>query len=344
MITQHKSKKYIFVLAQNSLYDDLLADVSKKCSDEIIVIKGATIAPSNMLLKVIKRVHFSGKVNKIFRAPFKRIWYTLDKIQFDINTQYVIVFWGIGNNPMDTQYLLKMQDRYDIKYGLILFDPLSSRFSSVAREYVNKIKWDFIFTYDDADAYKYHFMHSFVPYTTYPICSYMVKDLADLIFVGINKDRIDEIHTIYKQSQNNGVKSFFRVTEVPKRIQIQNSTILYNERIRYRQCAEEVQCCNCILEILSEGHSGATLRYYEAVCYNKKLLTNNKNVVNLPFYNPDYIHIFEKPEDIDWDWVKERIPVDYHYDGRFSPTHMIDKIIALEEEKEREQDAKKETS
>ena len=42
------------------------------------------------------------------------------------------------------------------------------------------------------------------------------------------------------------------------------------------------------------------------------------------------MHIFEKAEDIDWDWVKERIPVDYHYDGRFSPVHIIDEIEYLE--------------
>ena len=119
--------------------------------------------------------------------------------------------------------------------------------------------------------------------------------------------------------------------------------IIYNKRIPYSEVVEKNKASNCILEIISSGQSGASLRYYEAVCYNKKLLTNNKNVVNLPFYNPDYIHVFEKPEDIDWDWVKERIQVDYHYDGRFSPTHLIDKIIELEEEKEKQQNAEKET-
>ena len=53
--------------------------------------------------------------------------------------------------------------------------------------------------------------------------------------------------------------------------------------------------------------------------------------------------VFEKPEDIDWAWVKERIPVDYHYDGRFSPVHLIDKIIELEEEKERKELGKEQT-
>ena len=80
--------------------------------------------------------------------------------------------------------------------------------------------------------------------------------------------------------------------------------ICYNEFIKYDVVLEETMKSNCILEMQLDVQSAATQRYYEAVCYNKKLLTNNKNVVNLPFYNPDYIHVFEKPEDIDWEWVK----------------------------------------
>ncbi len=54
--------------------------------------------------------------------------------------------------------------------------------------------------------------------------------------------------------------------------------------------------------------------------------------------------VFEKPEDIDWEWVKERITVDYHYDGRFSPRHLIDKIIELEEEREKKKNGEKENN
>lgn len=75
----------------------------------------------------------------------------------------------------------------------------------------------------------------------------------------------------------------------------------------------------------------------------QELLTTNKNIVDMLFYDLRYMKVFEKPEDIDWAWVKERIPVDYHYDGRFSPKHLIDKIIELEEEKERKGLGKEQT-
>lgn len=86
----------------------------------------------------------------------------------------------------------------------------------------------------------------------------------------------------------------------------------------------EVLKCNCILDALSPGQTGVSTRYYEAVCYNKKLLTNNKDVLNFPFYNPQYMKIYQNPEDIDWNWVKERVPIDYHYDKRFSPLRLLE--------------------
>jgi hypothetical protein len=38
------------------------------------------------------------------------------------------------------------------------------------------------------------------------------------------------------------------------------------------------------------------------------------------------MRVFKSALDIDVDWVSKRDVVDYHYDGRFSPTHLIDLI------------------
>ena len=71
------------------------------------------------------------------------------------------------------------------------------------------------------------------------------------------------------------------------------------------------------------------MRYKEAVMYNKKLLTNNSNVNLLPCYNPKYIKYFEKPEDIDIDWLLRREPVIYDYQMEFSTDCFCEKIKNL---------------
>ena len=86
---------------------------------------------------------------------------------------------------------------------------------------------------------------------------------------------------------------------------------------------------NCILEVLKGDAHSCTLRFWEAVMYNKKLYTNWKGVVNSPYYNPKYIKVFEKPDDIDLDFIRERLDVDYNYQGELSPIHLLNRIRQL---------------
>lgn len=74
-----------------------------------------------------------------------------------------------------------------------------------------------------------------------------------------------------------------------------------------------------------KGQKVQTVRYYEAVYYNKKLLTNNPSVRDLSFYDPRYMRYFETVDDIDFSGVKEKVPINYHYAGEFSLLHILDK-------------------
>ena len=83
---------------------------------------------------------------------------------------------------------------------------------------------------------------------------------------------------------------------------------------------------NCVLEILAVLNPSATLRYKEAVIYNKKLLTTNPEITQLPYYDSRWMRYFEKAEDIDLDWLRTEEHVDYHYQGDFSTRHFLDTI------------------
>ena len=111
------------------------------------------------------------------------------------------------------------------------------------------------------------------------------------------KDRLDLLHSIYKKLVYINKKFF--ITDVPLYKQIPKCGIEYNNYIGYEKVLDYIMQSNCILEVVQGVQTGLTYRVYEALCYNKKLLTNNQEVLNLPFYNKNYIHFFEKPEDID---------------------------------------------
>lgn len=44
-------------------------------------------------------------------------------------------------------------------------------------------------------------------------------------------------------------------------------------KIRYLQVVSRVKSSNCILEVLQTNQKAQSLRYFEAIVYNKKLLT-----------------------------------------------------------------------
>lgn len=109
-------------------------------------------------------------------------------------------------------------------------------------------------------------------------------------------------------------------------IQIENNNQYKDERISthtvdeimpYEVVLKRTLEANCVLEIVRPGQVGFTLRTFEAVVYNKKLLTNNEHIKEFQFYNPSYMKVFKSVEDIDWKWVKERNAVNYHYKGDF---------------------------
>lgn len=341
-------RKFVLVFRKNTprnpyMFKDLYTD------DRVIILDSIMKdnAIENSFLRFLRQVHLSKKVDRFVRLPFKRIWgYTLDDMQWESGVDYYILF--IKMWPMEPSYLKKLQKKHKIKYILFLEDPLNIEnpredwtFCEYQRYCMKKMHFDYIFTIDRQDADRYPFIFSDMHYSIISETDFTEPEY-DCYFCGYNRGRSDQIMSVYQDMKKNVAKGKIRISGVPENEQNPSEDILYNQIIPYSQVVEEAKRSNCILEILTPSQTGSSLRYYEAVCYNKKLLTNNRNVVNLPFYNPDYMHVFEKPEDIDWNWVKERVSVDYHYDGRFSPTHLVDKIIELEEEKERQANAEKE--
>lgn len=335
-----KDSEFIFVLPGNrwnKVYMNSFGELKKQKNVEFVDL----YHDNGKIVSILRRVCYSRRLNRIkLFSPFIGIikkWVEIKKFSFELltidrNTNYYIIFFNLAVPPVGAEKRLMKNKKTNMKYVLYSMDSWDSKSLDRAKAYHNAIHFDYFITFDYEDSIKYN-----IEYVTWPYCmlpdrkdKYTVSN--DLIYVGLAKDRLRDLTDIFLVSESNNCRNYFSIADVDKEA---NNVpgIIYNKWIEYPEIVETVKESNCILEVLFNGQSAPTLRYFEAVCYNKKLLTNNKNVVNLPFYNPDYIHIFENTEDIDWDWVKERIPVDYHYDGRFSPKQFIKKIIELEEEK-----------
>lgn len=148
-----------------------------------------------------------------------------------------------------------------------------------------------------------------------------------MFFIGLNKGRLEKLLKVYEEvTKRKGICEFY-INKVKRSNQKYADSIHYNERMTYLEVLESLQKTNCLIELLQEGQHGMTLRAFEAICYNKKLITNNKDVINLPFYDERYIQIINDIDDIDYDFIFDKTIVNYGYKDEFSPKYLLQSII-----------------
>ena len=196
---------------------------------------------------------------------------------------------------------------------------------------VESYRWNTILTFDPHDAERNHWIYTgLCNYSKQklPVAQCSSKPKSDIFYAGsimgprgktllqlldsFNANNVNCQYIcpkIYNLSFENGV---------PKGLQ------LIPKRISYQKILEKTISANCILEVLQDGQAGSSLRYCEAVCYNKKLLTTNKEIIKYPFYDSRYMKVFSDVSDIDFDWVRKAESIDYGYHDEFSPIHLFD--------------------
>ncbi|MDR0950473.1 MAG: hypothetical protein LBM13_02370 [Candidatus Ancillula sp.] len=332
-------KKYIFVTVSEekqfsntvyAIFDDIF-----HCQD-VDIIKGL-YSKVPKFLRQLWLLHTSKKINDKFHLPLQGIWgkyFKLKQYSFKDNIDYYIIF---QNNSLiksfDYKWLNRLAKKENIHLVYYTFDAWESELSY--KEIVKKINFEKIYTYSPDDAKKYGFELFLTPYSIlYPdLTSNKKQDIKYSIeFVGMNSDfRKDLLSKIDKEILT---KKYLDLVEFNQSGDIitPTGTESWNKSkaLDYKETLKVAIKSNVILEIAyNNNYTAPTLRYYEAVVYNKKLLTNIKNIKNFPFYNSKYMRIFEKIEDINQemiDWIKQKETIDYGYDGLFSPSKLLEKV------------------
>lgn len=157
---------------------------------------------------------------------------------------------------------------------------------------------------------------------------------SDIYFVGSEKrngNRNQNVIELQRFLIKNNIICNFNLVDIKrnkekyKDIVLKGLTVSY-QNIPYEKVIADVKSTNCILEIVQEGQYAQTVRFFEAVCYNKKLLTNNLGIYKFPFYNKKYMKCFNTYDEIDLDWVRSKEEIDYGYKNEFSPLKILDLI------------------
>lgn len=290
---------------------------------------------SYIRFKCFHRLHTSREINKIFNIPLKRIWNSrYCKAKFNSDKPICFIFfsnWVSFNEEIHlTDYLRRhypncrlvwfLQDMFDKQRKLYSGDKLD--YDIVCKQF------DLIISFDKSDCEKYGFIYHPLVFSTY---HGEIKEMpqTDIYFLAKAKDRLPEILATYEVLRESGLLIDFYLTGVKEEDQKYKDEIHYIQSIPYEENIQHILHTKCLLEIMQRGSTGYTQRGVEAVCFGKKLLTNNTRINEEPFYRKEYISMFDAPENIDRCFLSE-IPIieniDYQYKHKMSPVELLEFI------------------
>lgn len=329
-------KKFFIIYSERHDSYDLFRDLREYPNVDLIVPRMKSV--KNNFIKFLRKIHLSKEIANHVKLPLKRIWYEPITIHSDSNHKNFIVVVDMALAELSAASFNNLRNDKTSKKILLFLNSSNSDVFKRIKNDINKIGWDKIYTFDAKDAEKFGYEDAgYCYYSKHSVDSLniFIPDVrTDIYYVGaLSESRNKTIFDTYSKLKTNYVKSEFHLM-VPLKNKYDHfpydNEIDYfttdKGLIPYDEILGAVLQTNTILEIVQKGQSGPTLRYFEAVCYNKKLLSNNPYVVNFPFYNEKFMKIFRTPEDIDIEWLKEDIRIDYHYNNEFSPLHLLEKV------------------
>ena len=324
--------KYIFTYVdedREGIFRDLTSEEAKKIIDFLPSHKRYTIS----LLNKAEKLCLSYQLNSKFQVPFQSVFYNLDAYKYESQHTYHMIMPTTSISKFTVQYLKTFKKKHsNVKLYALVTDSMhaSSPHMNLVREKLFSDVWDRVLTYDKYDAEEYGF--TWFGYSYYSSYDFVEPDPveSDIYYVGYDKGgRENLVKEIFRNLQKNQCNCRFDV--VASQTSMKDSSFVYmEEKISYPQVVSRVKSSNCILEILQENQESQSIRYFEAIIYNRKLLTNNRHIQELPYYDARYMKYFNSIADIDFEWVRNKDNIDYQYDGRFSPLRIVDYIAGIQ--------------
>lgn len=317
-------KKTAYNYVFNNISEEYLAPVFEPLANEENVRVYQQAFRANALVQKLFFLHWSAKINAKLKLPLKKLWFRKMCRQSFPNDKPICYVFAGGKYLTQEKKLFKYIKKQNPKNKAIIlcFDLISKKHWDI--EQIRNV-CDQIVTYDADEAVQYNVEHlDAVMYDAITDITMPDTFQNDVYFLGFAKDRLAQIHAAYQRLFESGLKCKFIICGVPREKQIKGEGLIYSEPISYRDNLENVKNSRCILEIMQGRSNAPTLRTEEAHIYRRKLLTNNTNLVNQPYYDASHMRVFSDTELIDTEFVKEKI--DYAaFDDSFdySPRKMI---------------------
>ncbi|MBV7441454.1 hypothetical protein KRX57_08465 [Weeksellaceae bacterium TAE3-ERU29] len=252
-------------------------------------------------IKEFKYKSSSQKLYNFFRKTFLRDKHYKDflrgkNVEEDIMStfdnskdffDYVLIIHPSEYTPKTVQYLKSMAEKV-VAYHWEGF----SRFQ-VPAELISAFDSFGVFDKKDYDEYSVTYPNLKLTQSFYfdflPISS---EKNIDLLYIGANlEDRLEKLKHIADISKDKN--TYFRLFS-RERISAQYPNIFIEDKgLKYKETLEISSKAKCLIDMKLAVHNGLSLRFFEALYFNQKVITDNPTIKEKDFYNPNNILVIE---------------------------------------------------
>lgn len=317
--------KYVFLEGRSYIYKYVMLDVYKL--NNVDVIYNDIPFGKNKLLNFIYRLLLSARLNKYVQIPFRNSFHhKLFKNRLENKSNYTLV---VVSYCFSLHLMTFINKNYPNISKILVFRDTVNSYSIYHKNFIEEIKHSnfnkvLCFSKNDSINFGYQYFPAYISKIERSLL--MNYDSFDAVFIGHAKDRLDLIYKVNDRLLEIGLSTKFIVTGLPRK-SFRNDSIEYkSSNLSYLQYLSIENASKCIVEIVKNNTDGNTYRCWEAVLYNKKLVTNWKGIFEFSYYDPRYMLYFENPEDIYIDFFTNNEDVDYGYVNSHSPIKIIEKI------------------
>ncbi len=325
-------RSYI-VVSENGLYIDMFHALF----NDLLVIPDSQFITTywndtGKYRNQIFRFLYKNKVNNLLNNSFERIirpHYTLETALESVSNKKSCVIFNNASLKMfyNTDNLRKIKDKFpNTKFVLYFLDSVFQPTAKRAFELSKSGIFDLVYTYSKQDAERYSMIYYPTPYSK--LNSPREASNKGVYFCGGDKGRVEELKKFARKCREENVTYKFTVLgdenksndyfHVNSTMTAQPYSRVLNDSLNY----------NCILDLVQESrkgvHPGYSLRVYEALVYNRVLVTNNPRITEFKYYNPNTMHYIKSADDFNRSWLN--VVVENNYDNQFSPIHLAEDI------------------
>lgn len=274
--------------------------------------------------------HIRFKSRSAVLLPFVSIWHrSFDEyLKIDNNVKTVLIVYDWNSLTKDLGFFTYLKRRHKNLSIVYMFSNIVAISGAKYYKIVEKLNnvFDVVYAFDREDAKKYNFEYSPLIYTTdvqMPPISEAVEN--DLFYLGMAKDRYDALIELFEKATAEGLKCDFTIVGVPEEKRKYKNSIKYYP-ITYDEALKGMANAKCIVDIIQGNSTGLTIKTCEAVVLNRKLLTTNIHVQELPFFRNCNICVYNSTVDLK-KFILDPF-VEYPEDAKlyFSPQILFEKI------------------